>query len=291
MEKYKFKELRTFISDEWMVNLTKKYRKVFDKAETAYVYCELSFYNKSFDRENWNATVTLKCFEETRKTELCSLETFREIKSNENIVSIRDGWGHPQEGAYWPRGNYYWEAYIDNELVGEIEFAINDIGRVTAENNPYFDVESIKAYIGDIDAYEKTERKYVKEIMGETTQYVWVELKLKNKMNAEWHYELFFNFFDNTHRMKGQVIREGIIPSGKADFLYTFDAGWGNNVPGSWKSEKYFIEVVFMETKIAQLELDCRSAKQDEIPKPLYHEEAPSVKGLFNKLINGGRKK
>ena len=93
MKKYKFKDLRTFASDEWMANATKKYRKVFDKAELTYVRAEFSFYNKLFDEENWNCTIILKCFEFVgeEKKEICSLDTKREVKMDENIVYLRDG--------------------------------------------------------------------------------------------------------------------------------------------------------------------------------------------------------
>ena len=94
MKKYKFKELRTFASDEWMANSTKKYRKIFDKGETTYIRCEFSFYNKLFDEETWSCTITLKCFDlaDGKKTEMCSLDTTREVKMDENIVYLRDGW-------------------------------------------------------------------------------------------------------------------------------------------------------------------------------------------------------
>ncbi|HET6992963.1 MAG TPA: AAA family ATPase, partial [Bacteroidia bacterium] len=138
MKKYKSKELRTFASDEWMAGATKKYRKVFDKAETTYIRVEFSFYNKLFDEEAWSCAIVLKCFDLTNgeKKEICSLETKRDVKMDENIVYIRDGWGNATEAAYWKKGEYSWEAYIDNEFVAEAKFFINDVAKVTIENNP-----------------------------------------------------------------------------------------------------------------------------------------------------------
>ena len=43
---YKFKELRVYSSTEWLADNKKKYRQVFDRFETTYIYEELSFYNK-----------------------------------------------------------------------------------------------------------------------------------------------------------------------------------------------------------------------------------------------------
>lgn len=269
MKKYKFKDLRTFSSDEWMANATKKYRKVFDKAETTYIRVEFSFYNKQFDEGDWSCNVLLKCFETTggQKREICSLDTKRDVKMDENIVYLRDGWGNATEGAFWKKGEYAWEAYIDNELVGTTKFHINDIAKVTVENNPYFDVEYIKFYTGGFDGWEQKERKYLKKINRATTKYVWAEFKLRNKQNVDWQYELFFNFFDDAYQLKGTVTREGLIPAEKLDFRYTFDVGWGNDTPGSWKDDKYVVEIVFMDTLIAIAHFDSGTEDVEGIPE------------------------
>ncbi|MCX6311830.1 MAG: AAA family ATPase [Bacteroidetes bacterium] len=269
MKKYKSKELRSFASDEWMMGSTKKYRKVFDKAETTYIRVEFSFYNKLFDEENWSCTTTLKCFDLNggQKKELCSLETKREVKMDENIVYVRDGWGNATEGAYWKKGEYSWEAYVDNELAAEMKFFVNDVAKVSVEHNPYFEVEYIKLYAGDINAFEKKERTYLKKIKKETTQYVWVEAKIKNIISLDWQYELFFNFLDDAYQLKGQVSREGKVEKDKLGFSYTFDVGWGNDVQGSWKDDKYSLEIIFMDTLVAMVEFHAGSEDEEGIPQ------------------------
>lgn len=251
-----------------MANATKKYRKVFDKAETTYIRVEFSFYNKLFDEENWSCTVLLKCFDlaDGGKKELCSLETKRDVKMDENIVYLRDGWGNATEGVYWKKGEYSWEAYVDSELAGETKFYVNDVARVTPEANPYFEVEYIKLFSGDYNGWEKKERTYLKKFKRETTQYIWVEARLRNKVKVDWQYELFFNFFDDAYQLKGQVTREGKIVDDKLDFRYTFDVGWGNDVPGSWKDEKYVVEMIFMDTMVAMVEFECGGADEEGIP-------------------------
>lgn len=277
MKNYKFKELRTFSSDEWMANATKKYRKVFDKAELAYVRCEFSFYNKLFDESDWTCTIILKCFEligEERK-EVCSLDTKREVKMDENIVYLRDGWGNPKEGAFWKKGIFVWEAWIDTEKVAETQFVINEIGKVTKDYNPYFSVGHLKLYTGDFNAWESTNRVYLKKIKRDTTQYVWAEFQIVNKSNMDWDYELTFNFLDDAHQLKGQVFREGKVEKGKLDFKYTFDVGWGNEVAGSWKDEMYFVEVLFMDTLVARVRFDVGAEQEEGVPDLLTgHETA-----------------
>ena len=59
-KRHKFKELKVYASTEWLADNKKKYRQVFDRLETTYIYAELSFYNKYFDIEDWEIDVELK---------------------------------------------------------------------------------------------------------------------------------------------------------------------------------------------------------------------------------------
>lgn len=277
-----------------MANATKKYRKVFDKAELTYVRCEFSFFNKLFDEENWNCTIILKCFEfvttekgESEKKEICSLDTKREVKMDENIVYMRDGWGNPKEGVYWKPGSYVWEAWIDSDKVGETKFVVNDIGKVTKDGNPYFTVNHMKIYCGDANAWENKNRVYVKTIKRDTTQYVWAEMELKTKSNVAWDYELTFNFLDDAHQLKGQVFREGRIDQGKEGYKYTFDVGWGNDVAGSWKDETYFVEVIYMDTLVAQIRFDVGAAEVEGNPELLTGNEVTVVLNAGAETVTG----
>ena len=71
---YKLKDLKSFASDEWMVNETKKYRTVYDRMEITYIRVEFSFYNKLFDEKDWAAKIILKAFSivDLKLTELFS---------------------------------------------------------------------------------------------------------------------------------------------------------------------------------------------------------------------------
>jgi len=281
-KKYKFKELKVYSSDEWMAGSTKKYRKVFDRMETTYIRTEFSFYNKLFDEEPWSATIVLKAFETTGGTrrELCKLDTQREIKVEENIVYVRDGWGNPTEGAFWKKGEYLWEAYIDEELVGSQKFYVNDIGKVTDDKNPYFEVQYIKLYEGDFDGWKQENRRYLKKISKPGTRYLWLEMRLKNKTNLDWNYEIFFNFHDDAGQLKGTVTREGEILAGKKDFTYTFDAGWGNDLPGSWKDDRYSLEIVFMDTLVASVVFETGDKEEEGVPELILgHERLVKASG------------
>ncbi len=250
---YKFKDVKVYSSDEWMANATKKYRTVFDRMETTYIRTEFSFYNKLFDEREWTAKVTLKSFllEGTTRKELCCLVSTQTIKMDDNIVYVRDGWGTPTEGTFWLKGNYIWEAYIDDEFVGGRTFFITDAGKVTATVNPYFSVESVKLFAGKFDGWNQTNRTYLKKFNRDQTPYLWVEFKIKTKTAQDWNYEFFFNFYDDAGQPKGQSMRLGKIEQNQQDLLFTFDSGWGSETAGTWKDDKYTVEIVFMDTLVA----------------------------------------
>ncbi len=150
-KRYKYKAIQIYSSDEWMANSTKRYRTVFDRTEVSYLRVELSFYNKLFDEADWECNVMLKAFkwQDGKKKELCALESEIRVSREENVVYVRDGWGNPSAGTYWYAGEYFWEAFIDKELIGSQQFFINDVGLVKWNANPYFEIEYIKLYTGN----------------------------------------------------------------------------------------------------------------------------------------------
>ncbi len=259
--KYKFKSLLTYGSDEWMANSAKKYRTVFDKDETTFLRAEFSFYNKLFDEEDWKCKVTLKAFDITnnKREEICSLDKDVEVAKYENIIIVRDGWGNKDVATFWTKGNYVWEAYIDNVLVGSQPFFVNEVGLVTAGKNPYFSVEYIKLYNGDAEGWkqEAKNRVYYKSISRQETKYLWAEIKITNLTLKDWNYELFLNYYDDAGQHKAVITRIGRIESDKKDWTYTFDIGWGTEDGGSWKDDKYTIELVFMDALVAAAAFEC----------------------------------
>ncbi len=276
-KKYKYKSLLVYSSDEWMANSTKRYRTVFDRMETTYMRVEFAFYNKLFDEEDWKCKVVLKCvkMEEGKKKELCSLDSELLVSKEENIVYVRDGWGNPTVGTYWYAGEYNWEAYIDGDLIGSQAFFVNDVGLVTRESNPYFEVEYIKLYCGDYEGWKQETKRYLSKINGKTTQYLWCEMKIRNKTASGWNYELFFNYFDDAGQPKAQTTRANKIEAAKKDWTYTFDVGWGNTTAGSWKDDKYTLEVVFMDTLVGAISFECGEEEVEGVPELITtHEKA-----------------
>lgn len=258
MKNYKFKSLKVFASDEWLANRTREYRTVFDRMETTYISGELSFYNKLFDEREWECVVTMKAFMHNagEKKELCTQEERKKVRIDENIVYVHKGWGNSNYGLFWTQGEYSWEAYIDGELIGSRKFYIEDAGRVTPENNPFFQLESIRFFTGDYNAVNETDKRYLKKINRNSTQYLYVELKIKNKLTTDWNCEIFFNWYNASGMLKAHIERHRKIEAGKEGEIFTFNEGWGNDVPGTWKDSHYRLEIVFMDNVIAVVPLE-----------------------------------
>jgi SpoVK/Ycf46/Vps4 family AAA+-type ATPase len=249
--KYKFRELKAYSSTEWLADNKKKYRQVFDRYETTYIYAELSLYNKMFDVEDWDVEVELKCFILKKgRTEQCSLPFRRKVSKYDHVIYVREGWGNKKEGAFWKKGTYYWEAWVDGEKVATKYFYIEDGGRpVTFADNPYLEVHSLRLYEGPYDDIPEADRRYFQTFHGDETRYIYAEIVLKNLLPKAWQCELFTKFYNDARELKGQIIRLHRVE--KKDEYFTITAGWGSNVKGSWRNDHYTCELVFMDKLMA----------------------------------------
>ncbi len=251
-KRHKFKELKVYASTEWLADNKKKYRQVFDRLETTYIYAELSFYNKYFDIEDWEIDVELKCYSLKKgRKEICDLPLRKKVSKYDNVVYIREGWGNKTEGSFWKNGTYYWEAWIEGEKVGTKYFYIEDAGQdFLRGENPYLAVNSLRLYEGPYDDVPELDRVYYKSFSGEETRYIYIEVVLQNQhISKAWQCELFAKFYNDARELKGQVVRLHRVE--KKDEFIKITTGWGSNVKGSWRKDRYTAELVFMDRLIA----------------------------------------
>ena len=260
---YKIKSISTFAWDRTISNL-KKHRRVYDKNELNYLSASLEFYNKLFDEKDWKASITFKAFtleNGKKKKEHCSDSKEYLVTKDKNLLSYEFGWGNDEYGKYWKKGDYIWEVCIDDELVGTTEFRIENAGKVSDQENPYFEVESLKTYEapkGDVNEFD---RVYLKQFSKSTARYVMAELKFKSKLKYEWLCELFFNFYDDSGLLVGVADTFNLItPDADPDILNIVTTGWGNADGKMWIDDNYRVEVVFMDTVIAMIPFKVSSA-------------------------------
>ena len=280
--KYKFRELKVYASTEWLADNKKKYRQVFDRYNTTYIYAELSFHNKFFDIEDWDINVTLKCFSLKKgRKELCALTFKRRITKYDNVVYIREGWGNKKIGSFWKKGAYYWEAWIEGQKVATKYFYIEDAGvahdhlELTTNTNPYIRIRSLKLYDGSYDDVPSVERIYYKTFKNERTQYIYSEILFDNLLiGKSWQCELFVKFYNNARELKGQVVRLHRVE--KTDEVIKITAGWGSNVKGCWRPDKYTAELIFMDKLIAIVPFEVGEFYEEGIPGVIFpNQHAP----------------
>ena len=263
--KYKFRDMKVHSSDEWMADGTKKYRQVYDRHETTHVRVEFSFFNKLFDEEDWETSISTKCFfvSNGAQRELCDLVQKRKILKDENIVYIRDSWGNPTAGSFWLKGNYVWEAYIDDVKIGQTKFYVEDIGVAKEGENLFFDIQHIKMFEGDTEAVAVPQKKYLSKFNHKETRYIWGEFCFKNKTASDYYAELIFNFCDDAGQLKGRSSRLLYIQPNTAGQTYFLYPAWGSDAPGIWKNDTYTMEVVFMDTLIATVPFQVGEAFEE----------------------------
>ncbi|MEO6131781.1 MAG: AAA family ATPase, partial [Saprospiraceae bacterium] len=253
--KYKFREMKVYSSDEWMAASTKRYRRVFDRFETTYMHVEMSFFNKLFDEEDWDASIRSKSYfvSGSQKNELSNFEEKRKILKDENIVYIRHSWGNAIPGDYWRKGNYVWEGYIDDVKIGEAVFYIEDLGKAVEGENLFFDIDSAHLFEGDAKASGLTEKKYLKKFNGTETHYIWGEFNVKNKTVKDYYAEFIFNFYNSDGQLKGSHPYLIYIAPNTLGQIYTAYASWGSDVAGTWLKDAFTLEVIFMDNLIATI--------------------------------------
>lgn len=263
---FKFKELKIYNSTEYLWENVKKYRQVFDRHETAYIYTELSLYNKNFDVEDWSLSVDLKCFssEGSTKTKVCNLTIDKKVSKFDNVVYLREGWGNQRKGTFWKQGTYFWEAYVDGKKIGSKYFYIIEHGEGPEEDDlnvdwlekdsveKYLELKSVRLYEGPYDDVVEDDRVYLKQFAVKEARYIYVELTFDNlQRNNDWHLELFARFHNRSRELKGQIIRLQQVKKELDEVKIT--AGWGAANPNLWREDSYTADIVFLDRLVASI--------------------------------------
>lgn len=268
-KRYKFKEMKVYGSLENFFGNQKNYRIVFDESEVCYVNVELQLFNILFDEEEWSAKVKIKATEYYENKEMCNLEKDLVVTPDQNVIFIREGWGTPNPG-WWKKGTYKWEVFIDDVLVGTNYFYITNNGIVTPDNNPYFDINSIKLFNSPKGNVPKEQRHYMIAFNKDTAQYISIELDLNNKISNEKYFplELNFYFYNDVRQLKGACYWFEHVNDSRKNIV--MDVGYGAEGSGFWYADKYTCEVVFMDNIIAIMPFEVGAADVDLTGPPTW---------------------
>lgn len=258
-ENFKLKEIKTYGSLEILYAGARKYRQLFDAAETCYINTEATLYNLKFEEQDQLIHAFLRCIDLANNNVICNLEKKETIKATEPIFIIRDGWGRPEPG-FWKKGNYKWQLWINNQLISEMPFFILDKGEVTSQKNPYFNIHSIKLYNSDKTGLPLNQRQYLDAFDSKTAQYINIELCLQNLCQKEplFPLEVLFNIYNQDHHLKAHM-RQLVKIEDEREIIY-MDAGYGKSDATYWQKGKYIAEIVFMDKLIASLPFEIGNA-------------------------------
>lgn len=251
---HKFRDLKVYASTEWLHKNKKRYRQVFARSKSSYIYAEFSFYNKKYDIEDWEVSIELKCFSNKRTgtKEICSLPIKRKVSKHDHVVYIREGWGNKKIGAFWKKGAYYWEVYIDGVAVRRKDFYVEDAEKNTEEKNPYVGIKSIKLFEGSAQDIVKPQKLYYKHFSQEHARFICVELMLDNKLSGKsWYCEVFFKHFNEARELKDeQVVLQKVE---KKDQHITLIGKLGSNIKGQWRKGLHYIDIIMMDRQLASI--------------------------------------
>jgi len=278
--KFKYRDLKVYGSTEWLADNKKKYRQVFDRYETNYLYAELSIYNKLFDEEDWTVQVNLKCFSLKKgRKELCDLSFERKVSKYDPVLYVREGWGNKKTGTFWKKGTYYWEAYVDGEKVGTKYFYVEESHIKMPDPMGYVALRSLKLYEGPYDDLAKDERVYLKTFAKEETRYVYSEILLANMLKGQsWYCEITVKFINSARELKGQTIKLHHVDA--EDDYIDLSIHWGSNINGSWSEDSYSAEIIFMDSLLAVIPFEVSVAAEEGIAGAVLPNQIQPI--IFN---------
>lgn len=263
--RFKFKDLKTYSSREWLFDSQKNYRNVFDRYEVDYIYGEFSIYNKQVDVKNWSFKFNLKCFFEESdgsSSLICDLNFDRTVDKEDPVIYIREGWGNKDKGAFWKEGTYCWEAYIEHKKIATDFFHIYETGKKCISPSSYIDVKSIKLYEhGGREGIKRGGSPY-KVFSSEMTRYVGVSVLLNNLLpKKRWFCELNMRIYHQNRSLKTKL--KVICPVEIEDSTIEAVFDWGAGEPGSWEKGSYVIELSFLDELIATIPLEMATMVEE----------------------------
>lgn len=249
---YKLKHIKTFQDNKWAVD-KRIYQRMFEAGDVGYLYADFVFYNILFDESDWECTVKFVCKKVGTKKDLCTFEKKARVTKNDNTFSVLGSWG-TDDKTYWKKGDYIWTIYLDGDYVGEEKFTVNNLGKVTATNNPYFNIISLKMYNAKGgDKSTKSNRKYYTQFKPDELAYLAAELTLQNINKSVENIELICNYKDSAGRVIGRAIRYVSLPKSDSN---TTVFKWGNDDASFWKMGFYYVDILFQDILIASARVD-----------------------------------
>ena len=274
MQNFRFKSLNTYSSPEWLAFERKKYRNVFLSQYVDYIYFEVSVFNLNYELSDWNARFEIICHKKENDilTKICELKFDRIVRKNQSVFILREGWGNAIKGRFWKKGEYTWEVRINDEVLGNKSFYIEEFA-----NNPSIDniaqIRDLNLAEGPDNGIDEATSLFYHTFDTKNTRFVYVVLSFDNLMlgKGNWWTEVFLNFYNESRELKG-VASKTIMVTGSEE-RFSVSLGWGTNTPGSWYEGIYSIDVVMFEKYLASITFDMANEFIEGEPEVFFPDE------------------
>ncbi len=254
MENVRFKGVKLYSSTEWMYKEEKVCQKVFLQSSIDYIYTEAKFENLKFSLWGRESLVEIIYYwlKEDGSFDKIVHKSYTIKFRTKGEYAVREGWGNEALGSYWSVGNYKSVVLFEGEKIAEEFFSVSQ-GWPKEEDNPYFDLLSVKVFEADVDISEK---RYLTELKASDIRYLFVELELVNRLKTDWKGEFKLIFLSETGETKGKIslvkTRVGI------EWYKKVCLGWGNDTRGTWFPGELEYRVSFMNRLIFRSTIQLR---------------------------------
>lgn len=308
-DKFRLKEIKLFASaDSSQAGLFKDYRTVFDRSELSYLSVEVSFYNKLYKQNqfltslNWYARTILQCRKKSGNNwiDVCSFDLSRAIKSSEEIVRLNANWGNALQGSFWQEGEYYWDVWINDQLLVIQYFYINDIGLPANVNNAYFKEVVLQFY----DSQKVNNGRYFKVFNKAKTIDIGLNVILYLNQHKPFFSEYFLDIYKDdqlfeTTRSMAEYIYD--LQPNDNNISFSFNRN-SFREPGNWQEAtyKYVLRFLGVNLLTANLEISNKDFEEGEFTSliksqlsfqgndELNNGDVKIIMPSFNDSVQGG---
>jgi SpoVK/Ycf46/Vps4 family AAA+-type ATPase len=266
---FSVRSLRLHASSEWFANHQRAYRTVFDESELSELHLELNLVNRLHELEDWIFTCEFRAYHFSGK-EISRFVSHTRISQVDPLPVVRERYILDQSRIRWHRGSYCWEVWHENNCIASQNFFVVDGGTLDGENNPYFQLESVKLFEGGSNEGPTSRRQYVNQLAADHTRFIWVELRAENLRykDCNWPLELEFNFYAHNGRLKASIPK--LVQVSVDQQLIELCVAWGGDQPGYWTVGNYRLDVLFMDQIIHSLHFGVvHQAKHELVAEPL----------------------
>ena len=285
------KDLKFYITNSKVESSVRRYRQVFDRNEIDFLYAEFSFYNLKYEESLWEEKIEFRIYQVDVKNgdkEIAKFEADVNPTVYDNEFSVSDYWGVETSGDFWQKGEYRWEVWSGDIFLIEKTVFVEDYGLIKGNNNPYFNLLSVKIFEAPSEIPTKENRKYLSQFNQKVTRFIWTELEIQDKHPDEgWMGEFFFNYYNDLGEKVGQVVKlEKIEPADKNNSFTVF-AGIGSNEKVTWEIDSYTVEVIFMNQKLATVYYTVKDSElsgQVQIARPVNYD--PNETTLYEEELD-----